>query len=256
MGIQENFNAEMGFVRRTNVRNTRASIEYNPRPEQWKSIRQISFRFRPSYMTDFNNKMLESEMSSSISIHFQNSARIYGGINRETEYLDEDWEIRPDIEIPKNTYHGWSSFLWMMSNQSADFSGGFFLNYGDYYTGKAVRFGPDLVITHFDRTKIEFNLSFNHVNLPQGKFDTRTLGCRMYYYFSTKLYLKAYLQYNDDRKRNDGNVLTLANILLRWIYRPGSDLYIVYNDGRGIGQSNVEISNRTLMLKVTYFWRK
>lgn len=207
-------------------------------------------------MTDFNNRMLESKINSSFSIHYQNSARIYGGINRETEFLDEEWEVRPGITIPKNTYSGWNSFLWIRSNQSANLSGGFFVNYGDYYTGKGIRFGPDLVINNFERTKIEFDLNFNHVNLPQGKFNTRTLGCRMYYYFSTKLYLKAYLQYNDDRKKNDGNILTIANILLRWIYRPGSDLYLVYNDGREIGSSKTEILNRTIMLKATFFWRK
>ena len=113
-----------------------------------------------------------------------------------------------------------------------------------------------VLINNYERTKIEFDFSFNHVNLPDGKFNTHTLGSRFYYFFSTKLYLKAYLQYNDDRKANEGNNLTLSNILLRWIYRPGSDLYLVYNDSRGIGPSHVEISNRTLMLKATFFWRK
>ncbi len=256
LGIQENFNAELGYVRRTNIKSTRGSIEFNPRPTWWKSVRQLSFRFRPSYMTDFNNRLLESRISYVFSVHFQNSARIFGGLNSETEFLDEEWEVRPGIVIPKNTYHGWDSFLWVMSNQSADLSGGFFMNYGDYYTGKALRFGPELVINNFERTKIEFDFSFNHVNLPDGKFNTHTLGSRFYYFFSTKLYLKAYLQYNDDRKANEGNILTLSNILLRWIYRPGSDLYLVYNDSRGIGPSHVEISNRTLMLKATFFWRK
>ncbi|MBC8182491.1 carbohydrate binding family 9 domain-containing protein [candidate division KSB1 bacterium] len=256
LGIQENFNAELGYVRRTNIKSTRGSIEYNPRPKRWQSVRQLSFRFRPSYMTDFNNRILESQINSSFSISYQNSARIYGGINRETEFLDDDWEVRPGINIPKRKYRGWNSFLWVRSNESANLSAGFFMNYGDYYTGKGLRFGPELVINNFERTKIEFDFSFNHVNLPQGKFDTHTLGCRLYYYFSTKLYLKAYLQYNDDRKENDGNILTLANILLRWIYRPGSDLYLVYNESREMGASKSEITNRTLMLKATYFWRK
>jgi hypothetical protein len=256
LGIQENFNAELGYVRRPNIKSTRGSIEFNPRPKKWPSIRQFSFRVRSAYMTDFNNRMLESQISGGFSIRYQNSARIFGGFNRETEFLDEEWEVRPGIVIPMDTYQGWNSYLWIMSNESAKLSGGFFMNYGNYYTGKGLRFGPELVINNFRRTRIEFDLNFNYVNLPQGNFDTRTLGCRCYYYFSTKLYVKAYLQYNDDRKNNDGNILTLANILLRWIYRPGSDLYLVYNDGREIGPAKSDITNRTLMLKATFFWRK
>lgn len=48
----------------------------------------------------------------------------------------------------------------------------------------------------------------------------------------------------------------LGNLLLRWIYRPGSDLCVVYNDSRMIGAGGEEIQNRTRMREATFFWRK
>jgi hypothetical protein len=200
--------------------------------------------------------MLESEINFMGSIRWQNSARLYCGFEHNTEVLDEDWEVRDGLNIPMDTYRGWNTFLWLFTNESTDVTGNLFLTFGNYYTGTRFQLNPDVVLYNFDRTRIDLSLTYNHVDLPVGNFNTKTLGCRLYYYFSPKLYLKAYLQYNDDRKANDGNVITLANILLRWIYRPGSDLYLVYNDAREHRFDFHEVSNRTVMLKATYFWRK
>ena len=57
-----------------------------------------------------------------------------------------------------------------------------------------------------------------------------------------------------------GNVLSIvmgkALDIYSWIYSPACNLYVVYNDGRLVGPGRTEIANRTLMLKVTYFWRR
>ena len=255
LSIQENFNAEIGYIRRTDIRNSSARIEFNPRPKNIPAIRQFQFRLGQEYMTDFNNIMQENRLGGSFSIRFQNSARLYAGFNHKTELIDEDWEIRENIIIPQKTYRDLSYYLWAFSNESADLAGNLFLTYGEFFSGKSLRANPGLVVYNIDRVRMDLDVSFNHVTLPFGNFDTRTFGLRFNYFFSTKLYLKAYLQWNDDRRANDGNKISLANILLRWIYRPGSDIYLVYNDSRFVGP-HPEISNHTLMLKATYFWRK
>jgi len=110
-----------------------------------------------------------------------------------------------------------------------------------------------------NRPRVSRNLkqfSYQYVDLPEGSFHTNTLGLRMFYFFSTDLYLKAYVQWNDDKYYNAGKEKVVNDILLRWIYSPACNLYLVYNDGRLIGPGNNEIINRTLMVKVTYFWRK
>ena len=76
------------------------------------------------------------------------------------------------------------------------------------------------------------------------------------YFFSTELYLKAYVQWNDDKVYNFGKEKIISNLLLRWIYSPESNLYLVYNDGRLVGPGESEIVNRTFMVKATFFWRK
>ena len=235
---------------------TEADLGFSPRPNIFPTVRQFLFRFGGNYMTDQHQNMLEAEFGPMFGIRFQNSARIYLGTQRQQEYVDEDWEVRPGFIVPMDTYQGWNSFLWITSNESKNVSGGFRSNYGDYYTGKRLSLGPEILVTTTNRLRAEFNFDMNYVSLPEGDFTAQTFGCRIFYYFSTKLYIKAYIQLNDDRLANEGDSVTLANLLLRWTYRPGSDFYIVYNDRRLFGASAGQIANRTLMAKATFFWRK
>jgi hypothetical protein len=119
-----------------------------------------------------------------------------------------------------------------------------------------MRFSLNSTITRIRRLRMEVDYNHNYVDLPEGSFHTNTLGLRMLYFFSTELYLKAYVQWNDDKYYNAGKEKIISDILLRWIYSPACNLYLVYNDGRLVGPGNNEIINRTLMVKVTYFWRK
>lgn len=256
LNIQDNFNAEMGYVRRTNIKNSEAEIEFSPRPKHLPSIRQFRFRLRGNYMTDQNNVMQESEVSPNFGIRFQNGAFIYSGWSIQNEYIDEDWEVRPGFIIPSANYVSQRLFVFVSTDESRAFSGGMMASYGGYYTGKRLLLRPRLQMSQSKHLSTELDVSFNYVSLPEGDFHAQTFGCRLYYYFSTKFYVKAYVQLNDDRLSNDGDRISLANLLLRWTFRPGSDIYLVYNDRRLFGASKGQVANRTIMAKATFFWRK
>jgi hypothetical protein len=256
LDIGARFNPEVGFIRRTDFRLTNASIEYSPRPEQSSVIRQFGYQLEGSYRTDHDNRMLDNEVQASFSIEFQNSSRFSVNIQRESEYIDYDWEVREGFLIPEGTYSGFMYSLNAQSDRSRAIAGGVNINYGSYYSGNQLNFGLDSTITRIKRVRMELDYRYNFINLPEGSFHTNTLGLRMFYFFSTDLYVKAYLQWNDDKYFNAGRERVVSDILLRWIYRPACNLYVVYNDTRLIGPGSDEIVNRTLMVKLTYFWRK
>ncbi len=256
MDVGADFNPEIGFVRRVDYRLTDASMEYSPRPDRESRIRQFRYRISGKYRTDHTNRMLESELNASFTLRFQNSARLTVGMQRESEFIDEDWEVRDGFIVPVGTYSGYDYYIRANSDQSRDISGRFDITYGHYYAGRNLRFGLSSNITRITRLRLEVDYDYNWVQLPEGSFQTNTLGLRTFYYFSTELYFKAYVQWNDDKLYFEGKERIISNFLLRWIYKPGSDLYVVYNDGRLIGPGGQEITNRTLMLKTTFFWRK
>ena len=66
----------------------------------------------------------------------------------------------------------------------------------------------------------------NNVALPGAStYVTNVLSTGVSYSLSPTLFVKAFVQNNDDRR------LAALNLLLWSIYRPGSDFYVVYNEG-------------------------
>ncbi len=254
--VGAHFNPEIGFLRRTDFRLGSASVEYSPRPKESSVIRQFSYQLEGSYRSDYDNRMLESEIEASFSIKFQNSSRFGIEVQRESEYIDYDWEVREGFLIPKGTYTGYMYSIRAESDKSRAIAGEIDLDYGSYYTGHQMRFNLNGTVTSIRRLRMEVDYNHNYIDLPEGSFHTNTLGLRMFYFFSTDLYLKAYVQWNDDKYYNAGREKIVSDILLRWIYSPECNLYLVYNDSRLVGPGPYEITNRTLMIKVTYFWRK
>jgi hypothetical protein len=83
--------------------------------------------------------------------------------------------------------------------------------------------------------------------VPGGHFDTNIGAARLVYSFSPDLYAKAFLQWDDADK------MFKSNFLVRWIYKPGANVYFIYNESRWIGPAGY-IKDRTVMLKVSFLF--
>ena len=99
---------------------------------------------------------------------------------------------------------------------------------------------------------VEPNYTRNRIVLPgRPVYTGNVLNLRVSHSFSANLFLKGFAQYNDDRRTAS------FNFLVWYIYKPGSDLYVVYNQG---WDANVPVPqqylvrNRSLAVKMTY-WR-
>ena len=102
-----------------------------------------------------------------------------------------------------------------------------------------------------ERLSIEPTVSFNTVDLPQGSFRTDLAVTRINYAFTPRMFLGGLVQYNS------GNDSFSTNLRLRWEYRPGSELFIVYTEARDtdVFDRFSELSNRGLTVKVNYLLR-
>jgi hypothetical protein len=64
------------------------------------------------------------------------------------------------------------------------------------------------------------------------------------------MFVSALVQYN-----SSGNLLA-SNVRLRWEYRPGSELFVVYNDQRDtIASGFPDLQNRAFIVKVNRLFR-
>ncbi len=98
---------------------------------------------------------------------------------------------------------------------------------------------------------MEPSLTLNWLDLPAGRVTSTLVGSRLTYTMTPLMFASALVQYNSVSR------IVSVNARLRWEYRLGSELFLVYNDERDRGATlgRPELQNRALILKVNRFLR-
>jgi hypothetical protein len=98
---------------------------------------------------------------------------------------------------------------------------------------------------------LEPNVTVNWVDLPSqtSPFWLNVAGLRATVPFSPRAALSTLVQYGS----GDGRLGFSAR--LRWEYQPGSDLFVVFADGRDTEKTGLPMLNRTVAVKFTRLFR-
>jgi hypothetical protein len=246
--IGENFNSEMGYVPRTDMRKFRANFGIGPRPKVL-NLRQ-SYLFGDLIYIENHSGQLESR-SQSVGMFniFQNGSNLYIGYVKDYEYLEDSFEIKEDVFIPEGIHRfNYLSGLFF-SDRSKRISVRAITYLGEFYNGYLYRINASGFIKFSKHLNIEFIYDYNNFDLPVdgGKFSTNIAATRIIYSFTPDLYAKAYLQYNDD------DDVFKSNFLIRWIYKPGANIYFIYNETREVGDQRF-LQDRVVMIKMTFLF--
>jgi len=247
--IQNNFNAELGFVNRTNIKNLSYNLELRPRLNN--GIVK-NFYFQPislnSYWTDETNQ-LES-MSLRIvpfGISFSSGDFISININRKYDRLDQGFSITDGFDfgpgmywfnnysIEINTYGGrpLTSWLWAQFGKYYDAD---YLNLHGFW---AYNFNANL--------NVNASYSLNKLTKNSNEFVDHKITTRIDYSFNPKLGSSLYAQYSDYYDE------ILINFRINWIPIVGSDLYFVVNQSFSRTNPKWTLENTTIISK--FIWR-
>ncbi len=239
--IGRNFNAEMGFVPREDMKQSSLEFAIRPRPAiSW--IRRLEFTSSLRYITDQEDVLETREQDVGFRMHFQSGDAFRMGYARGFEYLDEGFDLRRLVLVPPGTYR--------VHRYSANFS-----TYRGRKVSAWVSFrrengfwdGNRTSMTVNPRIKWSQNLSFllkftlDDVKLPWGQFSSRVSNIRINYNFSNNWLTSTTLQYDNIRD------LVNVNFRLNWIYRPGDDFFLVFNQTR-----NADLTDKAIILKFTH----
>jgi len=100
------------------------------------------------------------------------------------------------------------------------------------------------------RFSVEPTVSLNVVALPYGDFTARLMSARFTVTPTPRMLISSLVQYNVDQET------TSASLRLRWEYTGGSELFVVYSDGRDTRTAGFPaLVNRTLAVKATRLFR-
>jgi len=257
LDIGRSFNPEMGYVRRTDIRRSEVSITFSPRPQKWASVRQLFFTTAGMYQTDSNNMVLNKQAAATFIAEYENTSKLSFTVKQAFEYLEEDFEIRPGLVIPQERYNNIIFLGSFNSSRTRSVSGSISVNGGEFFSGTSYGGGLGVTVKAHPKIQTTMNYKYNRVMLPDGQFHTNNISLRLIYSFTTELFIKGFFQWVDDPLQNNGKDQISANVILRYIYKPGSDFYLVFSqESLSDWGRRHQIRNRTVLAKLNFFLRK
>lgn len=249
--IGKNYNAEVGYVPRNNY------IKINPLINRLffpKSGAVLSHGPRLSstyfFNESFNQTDNESFLSYNLNFRDQSIFSLWGAHDYVQLLQPFDPTNSGKDTLKRGSEHRWNAWgTEYLSRPQQLFTFGFSSRYGGYYAkGKRLNLSGDLGYRFQPYVSITLNTSFNYIDLPKpwGKNIFWLIGPRVDFTMTNKLFLTAFVQYNDQQKNIN------LNTRLQWRYKPASDLFLVYTDN--YFPSPLSVRNRALVLKFTYWW--
>jgi hypothetical protein len=251
MRVNAGYEPDIGFLLRRDFERFAPRIAWRPLIRRW-GLRNWFTEARVDYYGRASTGQLESRRVEIAPIGLGTLREDGFGLyyDWETERLFQPFAIRPGIVIPAGLYHFENIRLGGRTNESRRISARGRVGTGDFFSGTRNWANVTVRLRGSRHFRAETIVDYNDVDLPQGAFITRVIGQRLDVSFTPDLRINGFLQYNDAAE------LVGANVRFNWTYRPGADLFLVYNENWDAPTFSArETVGRTLILKYTYLWQ-
>ena len=222
--IQANHRPAVGFVRRRGFRDYNSELLFGPRPAGHPWIRQLRFGFRSLVKTDMNNRQLTRTLDITAfraELHSQEVFEVH--VLPSYERLERDFEISNGIVLPTGGEHTFTRYRFQASTAArrivATRSS---VEFGNFFSGDRREVVVNLSVRPRPGVLVTLENEWNRVSLPEGRFDTRVYRVITDTQFSPWIYLVNNVQFDSVSAKIGWQSR------LRWILKPGNDLYLVY----------------------------
>ncbi len=250
--IGENFLAGMGFVPRTNIRESYGEFELGPRPGKW-GIMQIQLGGEFDYITNLATNAIETRefKINPLGIRFMSGEEISYSLVSQYEMLTEDFNIFENYIIPKGTYEWWKQQIRLETKGARNIWGNATYSFGNFYNGKrqdiVLRANWKVAVPLFVGTTV----TRNNIELREGSFTANIYQINANILFSPNLTLYNYFQYD-----NASNSVGWQS-RIQWILKPGNEIILVWTSNflESDSDSKYYMDESALRFKIKYNFR-
>ena len=251
LAVGNGFAPGVGYVRRADMRRSYGEARFSPRPRRNNVVRKYSFTGSVAYIENGAGRLETREQQAEFGIDFQNADRFIATYTTTYEFLPAPFRIARNVTLPVGGY-GFDGVRVQYNRANRQrYAGNVSVETGSFYNGRKTAFslasGRANVTARFS---LEPTYTVNWVNLEEGDFTSQLVGSRVTFTATPFMFTSALLQYNSDTHSMS------SNVRLRWEYRPGSELFIVYNDERDtFGRRFPDLTNRAFIVKINRLLR-
>ncbi|NIR46046.1 MAG: carbohydrate binding family 9 domain-containing protein [Gemmatimonadetes bacterium] len=229
----------LGFQERVNYTALKSNITYAWQPGGSASVSRHKAWLTSRLFLRSDDGSVESALQ-----RFRWSTTFKGGnyfnvaLNLVYEDLDEELVFDDAASVPAGSYFGPNIFINYDLNPGARFSGRAVLFTGTFMDGwrGRVTLNPTWVVS--PHLSLDFEYVFNRLWFParNQRFDADLTRLRVQTAVDIHLSIAALVQYSMAAERLG------ANVRLRYHFREGQDLYLVYDTSRDLGRLSDDLS--------------
>jgi hypothetical protein len=243
--VGRNYDPQVGFVRRRDVDRWFGRAQVSPRPRRGP-VRKVFGGASLDYARDGTGRLETRELEGLLRVEFHSADVVQVTATRRRDVPAASFRVGGGLTVAAGGYSFTDySATWTMA-PSRRASGNLSVSAGDYYDGTRREFVASSVIVKGDRHfYADVNYQVADVALPTGSAVTQLFGVRLNYSATTRLFKSTLLQWNTSTSELN------VNVRLNWIYRPGSNLYVVYSRTSGILASPLGLQNQSFIVKIT-----
>ncbi len=251
--VNENFNAEVGFVPGSTVY-----------PGQIGYYSEVGYKIYPNSKTVLSTgpkagintiylpdgTLADRDYTLGYTLDFKNSANLTIDYKNIFQQLTLDFS---PVNNTENNFFKGEKFQWntisaiYQSNTTRKFN--FLLNstYGGFYNGTNLNLGGEFNMRFQPYVNVTMRFDYNNLKLPDNYGDEELflLGPKLDVTFTDKIFFTGFYQYNNLTDNMN------LNARLQWRYKPASDFFIVYTEN--YFPANFTSKNRALVFKLTYW---
>ncbi|MFL3022086.1 MAG: DUF5916 domain-containing protein [Cytophagales bacterium] len=248
--VAENYNPEVGFIRRKNIFFYSPSVRYLFYPEKGKVNNhgpEIDYEFYNHPVYGDTDRKLELQYSISLN----NSSRFSFDLEKSYTFLLEEFDpTRSGVEyLPSETDYNYNRYsINYNSNTQKPFSFRLNSKVGGFFNGDIYTYGLSINYKFVPHVNMDFSYSNNKIKLPYASSNLASYSTKVEVSFNTKLFLTTFFQYNSQIDNIN------LNTRFQWNFKPLSDIYLVYTDNYfAKGSELFNLKNRSLALKFNYW---
>jgi hypothetical protein len=247
--IGEDYNPESGFLLRSNIRRYVPRFVLEPRPAVQGRIRNYHFGVTGDIITDLKDETQTVQVG----------ADLFGVVLRSEDqivlFADHTLDRVPspfflgDVEIPAGEYEFNDAGFSYATNNSRRLAVDGYVLAGGFYGGDRLSGVMNVGVRASRHVRSDTTWVHDNLDLPGGTFTSNIVRQRLGLSVSPTLFANTYVQYNDAAE------LVSLNLRFNWLYRPGADLFIVFNQNWSApGLSDLTARDRAVIVKFTYLF--
>jgi hypothetical protein len=247
MVFGESAEPPLGFAMRTDIQRNDAMLRLTFRPPV-AALRRFDVLTFGTYIAHTDGALQDWGIGPALDLTFKSGENVTLYRLQAFTVLDSSFDLADRLIVQPGSFQNSQTGVFFRTAAQRPVSLVGNVQHHPFYGGALYAVSGTLNVAIGARGAVGLTRVFNDATVPAGHLLTNVSALRLGYAFSTRATMSTTIQYDAlDHIMN-------ANVRLVYMYRPGSELFVVFNEERERGVAP-SLQPRTALVKLTYLAR-